>query len=161
MWIGNAAQALHPVAGQGLNLGLRDAFTLAQCLGDAWASLQAGTQAPDPFASTTAHVPDTDTGETTRGATMPDAAVPGTAVPGPAVDQALQAYAQSRRRDRTLTIQGTDLLAHGFGWPIASRVQSALLGAMHVVPALRMPLARALVFGHRQPLQARRAGSPG
>jgi 2-octaprenyl-6-methoxyphenol hydroxylase len=33
--IGNAAQALHPVAGQGLNLGLRDAFVLAECLGDA------------------------------------------------------------------------------------------------------------------------------
>lgn len=33
--IGNAAQALHPVAGQGLNLGLRDAFELAQMLGDA------------------------------------------------------------------------------------------------------------------------------
>ena len=28
--LGNAAQALHPVAGQGLNLGLRDAFELAQ-----------------------------------------------------------------------------------------------------------------------------------
>src|SRR5438477_11504486 len=27
--IGNAAQALHPVAGQGFNLGLRDAFELA------------------------------------------------------------------------------------------------------------------------------------
>ena len=33
--IGNAAQTLHPVAGQGLNLGLRDAFELAQLLGDA------------------------------------------------------------------------------------------------------------------------------
>jgi 2-octaprenyl-6-methoxyphenol hydroxylase len=30
--IGNAAQTLHPVAGQGLNLGLRDAVTLAQAL---------------------------------------------------------------------------------------------------------------------------------
>ncbi|WMW80101.1 FAD-dependent monooxygenase [Undibacterium cyanobacteriorum] len=30
--IGNAAQTLHPVAGQGLNLGLRDAFVLAQHL---------------------------------------------------------------------------------------------------------------------------------
>lgn len=28
-WIGNAAQTLHPVAGQGLNLGLRDAWDLA------------------------------------------------------------------------------------------------------------------------------------
>ena len=39
--IGNAAQTLHPVAGQGLNLGLRDAAVLARLLahastGDAW-----------------------------------------------------------------------------------------------------------------------------
>jgi 2-octaprenyl-6-methoxyphenol hydroxylase len=32
VWIGNAAQSLHPVAGQGLNLGLRDAFELARSL---------------------------------------------------------------------------------------------------------------------------------
>jgi len=31
-YIGNAAQTLHPVAGQGLNLGLRDAWDLAQSL---------------------------------------------------------------------------------------------------------------------------------
>lgn len=30
--IGNAAQTLHPVAGQGMNLGLRDAFALVQAL---------------------------------------------------------------------------------------------------------------------------------
>jgi 2-octaprenyl-6-methoxyphenol hydroxylase len=30
--LGNAAQTLHPVAGQGLNLGLRDAFELAEAL---------------------------------------------------------------------------------------------------------------------------------
>ena len=32
MRIGNAAQTLHPVAGQGLNLGMRDAFELVQSL---------------------------------------------------------------------------------------------------------------------------------
>lgn len=36
VWIGNAAQTIHPVAGQGLNLGLRDAATLAQCLGQVY-----------------------------------------------------------------------------------------------------------------------------
>jgi 2-octaprenyl-6-methoxyphenol hydroxylase len=35
VYIGNAAQTLHPVAGQGFNLGLRDAWTLAQVLRDA------------------------------------------------------------------------------------------------------------------------------
>lgn len=32
VWIGNAAQSLHPVSGQGFNLGLRDAWQLAECL---------------------------------------------------------------------------------------------------------------------------------
>ena len=36
--IGNAAQALHPVAGQGFNLGLRDAATLAEMLAGAAAA---------------------------------------------------------------------------------------------------------------------------
>jgi 2-octaprenyl-6-methoxyphenol hydroxylase len=45
--IGNAAQALHPVAGQGFNLGLRDAAMLAEVLagatGDAGASRTGGS----------------------------------------------------------------------------------------------------------------------
>lgn len=32
VWIGNAAQTLHPVSGQGFNLGLRDAWQLAEAL---------------------------------------------------------------------------------------------------------------------------------
>jgi 2-octaprenyl-6-methoxyphenol hydroxylase len=42
--IGNAAQALHPVAGQGFNLGLRDAAMLAELL----AATHNGTQGTDP-----------------------------------------------------------------------------------------------------------------
>lgn len=38
VYIGNAAQTLHPVAGQGLNVGLRDAWDLAQIM----------REAPDP-----------------------------------------------------------------------------------------------------------------
>lgn len=34
VWVGNAAQTLHPVAGQGLNLGLRDACELAALVAD-------------------------------------------------------------------------------------------------------------------------------
>jgi 2-octaprenyl-6-methoxyphenol hydroxylase len=38
VWIGNAAQTLHPVAGQGLNLGLRDAYLLAETLAEVFSS---------------------------------------------------------------------------------------------------------------------------
>jgi 2-octaprenyl-6-methoxyphenol hydroxylase len=43
--IGNAAQALHPVAGQGFNLGLRDAAMLAEVIANAPAGVDVG--APD------------------------------------------------------------------------------------------------------------------
>jgi 2-octaprenyl-6-methoxyphenol hydroxylase len=42
--VGNAAQALHPIAGQGFNLGLRDAASLAEVLADA---LDAASNSPD------------------------------------------------------------------------------------------------------------------
>lgn len=43
--IGNAAQGLHPIAGQGFNLGLRDAATLAEVIAD---GLAAGGDPGDP-----------------------------------------------------------------------------------------------------------------
>jgi len=55
--IGNAAQTLHPVAGQGLNLGLRDAFSLVQALAEQATDLDATLRriawqrAPDRWAT--------------------------------------------------------------------------------------------------------------
>ncbi len=43
--VGNAAQGLHPIAGQGFNLGLRDAASLAEVLADALA--EGGTDVGD------------------------------------------------------------------------------------------------------------------
>jgi 2-octaprenyl-6-methoxyphenol hydroxylase len=51
--IGNAAQGLHPIAGQGFNLGLRDAATLAEVLADALAVAPAegGSDCPTDLGS--------------------------------------------------------------------------------------------------------------
>ncbi len=38
--VGNAAQTLHPIAGQGFNLGLRDVMTLSEILAEAWQQQQ-------------------------------------------------------------------------------------------------------------------------
>jgi 2-octaprenyl-6-methoxyphenol hydroxylase len=46
--IGNAAQALHPVAGQGFNLGLRDAAMLAELLAGTTQPGVAGSSGADP-----------------------------------------------------------------------------------------------------------------
>ena len=41
--VGNAAHALHPVAGQGFNLALRDVGVLSDCISDAWRAGDAGS----------------------------------------------------------------------------------------------------------------------
>ena len=108
VWIGNAAQALHPVAGQGLNLGLRDAFELARDLAD------------NEYAQRPA-----------------------------AVSQVLDRFAGRRRMDRGITTGVTDLLASAFTWPLVRPLQSALLTTMDLLPPVRKPLARTLLFGRR------------
>jgi 2-octaprenyl-6-methoxyphenol hydroxylase len=47
--VGNAAQALHPIAGQGFNLGLRDAASLAEVLADARAERETDVGAAGPL----------------------------------------------------------------------------------------------------------------
>jgi 2-octaprenyl-6-methoxyphenol hydroxylase len=49
--VGNAAQALHPIAGQGFNLGLRDAASLAEVLAEARAEGISDTGAEAPLAA--------------------------------------------------------------------------------------------------------------
>jgi 2-octaprenyl-6-methoxyphenol hydroxylase len=50
--VGNAAQGLHPIAGQGFNLGLRDAASLAEVLAEA---ITAGTTDPGAIATLDAY----------------------------------------------------------------------------------------------------------
>lgn len=60
VWIGNSAQTLHPIGGQGMNLGFRDAETLATCLLQRGLSLDArladyaARRGPDRWAVRTA-----------------------------------------------------------------------------------------------------------
>ena len=51
-YLGNAAQTLHPVAGQGLNLGLRDGAVLAELIASAYLG---GTQETDPISALQAY----------------------------------------------------------------------------------------------------------
>lgn len=104
--IGNAAQTLHPVAGQGLNLGLRDAVVLA-------AALMRNTSGP----------------------------------------AALEQFASQRRRDRSATIQLTDLMARAFSSaPDGSPSQALLglsLGLIDVAAPAKRVLAEQMMFGWR------------
>jgi 2-octaprenyl-6-methoxyphenol hydroxylase len=53
--VGNAAQALHPIAGQGFNLGLRDIITLVDVLKDAKRRVHGGQIDAGAFAITNAY----------------------------------------------------------------------------------------------------------
>ena len=114
VWIGNAAQALHPVAGQGLNLGLRDAYLLAEKLSTLFSRSEGGINASQ-------------------------------------VHQALEAYARSRKLDRTTTIGLTDLMARVFTSDLLPVVMARglALSALQWLPAVKTTLARQMMFGRR------------
>lgn len=58
--VGNAAQTLHPIAGQGFNLGLRDVVTLAEELANAFHEEQDIGEMPMLQAYLTRREPDRD-----------------------------------------------------------------------------------------------------
>jgi 2-octaprenyl-6-methoxyphenol hydroxylase len=108
--LGNAAQSLHPVAGQGFNLGIRDCVCLVDCL--AQAPLDATAPGTDPL-------------------------------------RALQRYAARRRLDRTLFPALTNALPRVFGSTLAPVVlaRSVALAGIDLLPALRRPFTRILMYG--------------
>jgi len=144
VWIGNAAQALHPVAGQGFNLGLRDAFVLAAEIGRRPARARdghAGLHADRSVAHATrsiGHAPP-GIGHADRGAGHADHDV----------TQALARYEQARRSDRARAIGLTDLLARVFTIGPLQAAESVALTALDLHAGARDWLARQMMFGVR------------
>jgi 2-octaprenyl-6-methoxyphenol hydroxylase len=121
--IGNAAQTLHPVAGQGLNLGLRDAWELAEACLDAL---------------------DTGSGAGSGPATQAMGAGLGSA-------DFARAFDARRRLDRDVMVQLTDGLIGAFSLnlPCSATVRGTALAFLDAVPPARRFLSRRMMFGAR------------
>lgn len=121
VWLGNAAQTLHPVAGQGFNLALRDVWALADALLRAREAARRGSAdtAPSPFDAGAAAV--------------------------------LARYANARGLDRLGTIRFTDTLVRVFSNDFAPlrHARGAALFALDLIPPLRNFVARRMMFGAR------------
>lgn len=143
VWLGNAAQTLHPVAGQGFNLALRDVWALADTVlkqRDAWlAGASSGHARPSAPAAHTAASAAPGTGM--QGATPFDAGRP----------ELLAAYARTRGLDRLGTIRFTDTLVRVFSNDFAPlrHARGAALLALDLLPPARNFLARRMLFGAR------------
>jgi len=146
--LGNAAQTLHPVAGQGFNLGIRDCTCLVDCLADAMAP--GGRAGPGSAGSVPGAGASPGTGAravsgpsalaSARASSLWDSADP---------LLALERYRRRRRLDRTLVPGLTALLPRVFGSTLAPVVagRSAALLALDTLPVLRRRFTRLLMFG--------------
>ena len=125
VWLGNAAQTLHPVAGQGFNLALRDVWTLAELLQRRKAEAAAGSAR--------------------EGAGGQAAAF------DPGCAALLAAYARGRDLDRFGTMRFTDGLVRVFSNDFAPlrHARGAALFALDLLPPLRGFIARRMMFGAR------------
>ena len=121
VWLGNAAQTLHPVAGQGFNLALRDVWALSEALRRATeaARRDSADTAPNPFDAGAAAI--------------------------------LASYANARGLDRLGTIRFTDTLVRVFSNDFAPlrHARGAALFALDLLPPLRNFVARRMMFGAR------------
>lgn len=136
--IGNAAQTLHPVAGQGLNLGLRDAFELVRALAVCDTRANAGPPGVDASATGAQAGPETD-------ADRPSGR------PADALDAALRGLEWTRAPDRWGTIAATDFLARSFTWqlPGFGAARGLGLASLQALAPLRSAVARQMMFGAR------------
>jgi 2-octaprenyl-6-methoxyphenol hydroxylase len=148
IWLGNAAQTLHPVAGQGFNLGVRDVAVLAECL----AAARSGPATIPPGAVTTVAVGSAADAAST--ATTAAAAISG-AVSDERfcanIPAALARYARRRAGDRAAIGAVTRWLPAVFATrfaPIAA-ARGAALGALDLLPPLRRQWTHLLMFGVR------------
>lgn len=124
--VGNAAQALHPVAGMGFNLGLRDAACLAELLAAQRAEAEAGARAPEA-----------------RSGWSPGVGSAIAAAPDPGSALLLAQYDEWRAADRRLVIGFTDGLVRLFGQTLPPVYVLRNLGllAFDVLPPAKRALA--------------------
>ncbi len=122
--IGNAAQTMHPVAGQGFNLGLRDAATLCAQVQD-WAA----PLGPTP----------TLTALTWLGSEA-------------MLAQYVRARTLDRRAGIAMTHALVTLFSND--WPLLPLMRGKALAAMNWLPLARRTLSRVMMFGVSQALPA-------
>lgn len=144
VWLGNAAQTLHPVAGQGFNLALRDVWALADTL---LKQRDASALAAAALARDGAMAPPRQTADSSAARTGTQDPV--TFDPGRA--EVLTAYAAARGLDRLGTIRFTDTLVRVFSNDFAPlrHARGAALFALDLLPPLRNFVARRMLFGAR------------
>lgn len=143
VWLGNAAQTLHPVAGQGFNLALRDVWALADTLLKQREACLAGASSPRAHANAS---PAQSAHSTPRDSSTQDAAPF-----DPGRQDVLAAYATARGLDRLGTIRFTDTLVRVFSNDFAPlrHARGAALFALDLIPPLRHFVARRMMFGAR------------
>lgn len=155
--IGNAAQTLHPVAGQGLNLGLRDAHALVAALADVQRRPRDLPTAPlpeplaamlrgEPIAAALKREPFASAMQT-----GPVAAAVSTILNPDPIATALRRVEWQRAPDRWTLIAATDFLARSFTWRLPGLATARGLGltALQQLGPVRKALARQMMFGSR------------
>ena len=151
VWLGNAAQTLHPVAGQGFNLAVRDVWALADTLlKQREADLAAVLRPRSGEAASTGGGTGSLAGELT-GTTEADGPKPEPAAFDPGRAEVLAAYARARGLDRLGTIRFTDTLVRVFSNDFGAlrHARGAALCALDLLPPLRNFVARRMMFGAR------------